>query len=53
MDVKTLSRGQDFFDMLFDIEVLDAKHLWNILAAIRACACVDSAERVKGQDLEQ
>ena len=52
MDVKTLSRGQDFFDILFDIEVLDAKHLWNILAAIRACACVDSAERVKGQDLE-
>jgi len=51
MDVKTLSRGEDFFDMSFDIEVLDAKHLWNILAAIRACACVDSAERAKGQEL--
>lgn len=51
MDVRTLSRGHDFFDMSFDVEVLDAKHLWNIVAAIRACACVDSAERAKGQDL--
>ncbi len=53
MDVKTLSRGEDFFDMSFDIEVLDAKHLWNILAAIRACACVDSADRAKGHEIEQ
>jgi GTP pyrophosphokinase/guanosine-3',5'-bis(diphosphate) 3'-pyrophosphohydrolase len=49
MDVKTLNRGADFFDMQFDVEVLDAKHLWNIVAAVRSCACVDSAERVKGQ----
>ncbi len=49
MDVKTLNRTADFFDMLFDVEVLDAKHLWNIVAAVRSCACVDSAERVKGQ----
>ncbi|MBL4597287.1 MAG: bifunctional (p)ppGpp synthetase/guanosine-3',5'-bis(diphosphate) 3'-pyrophosphohydrolase [Robiginitomaculum sp.] len=52
MDVKTLSRGEDFFDMEFDVEVLDAKHLWNIVAAIRACACVDTADRVKGQEVE-
>ncbi|PHR62497.1 MAG: bifunctional (p)ppGpp synthetase/guanosine-3',5'-bis(diphosphate) 3'-pyrophosphohydrolase [Robiginitomaculum sp.] len=52
MDVKTLSRGEDFFDMSFDVEVLDAKHMWNILAAIRSCACVDSAERAKGQGPE-
>ncbi|VAV97042.1 Guanosine-3',5'-bis(diphosphate) 3'-pyrophosphohydrolase / GTP pyrophosphokinase, (p)ppGpp synthetase II [hydrothermal vent metagenome] len=52
MDVKTLSRGGDFFDMSFDVEVLDAKHLWNVVAAIRACACVDTADRVRGIDDE-
>lgn len=50
MDVRTLSRGEDFFDMLFDVEALDAKHMANIVAAIRACACVDNAERAMGQE---
>jgi (p)ppGpp synthase/HD superfamily hydrolase len=34
--------------MLFDIEVADAKHLTNILAALRAIRSVKEAERVKG-----
>ncbi|MFS2317769.1 RelA/SpoT family protein [Maricaulis sp. D1M11] len=43
--VKTLSRTADFFDMEFDIEVFDARHLANLLAAIRMCDSVVSAER--------
>jgi hypothetical protein len=34
--------------MIFDIEVADARHLVNILAAMRASKSVKEAERVKG-----
>jgi GTP diphosphokinase / guanosine-3',5'-bis(diphosphate) 3'-diphosphatase len=33
---------------VFDIEVADARHLTNILAAIRTSKAVKEAERVKG-----
>ena len=48
INVKTLKRSPDFFDFEFDIEVEDNKRLTQIVAALRALAVVDSAERVKG-----
>ena len=36
INLRLAKRTADFFDMLFDIEVADAKHLTNILAALRA-----------------
>ena len=41
-------RTSDFFDMIFDVEVADAKHLTNILAAMRTSKAVKEVERVKG-----
>ena len=48
INVKTLKRSPDFFDFEFDIEVEDNKRLTQIVAALRALAVVDSAERVRG-----
>ncbi len=41
-------RQSDFFDVDFDIDVADAKHLTNIAAALRACPSVETVERAKG-----
>jgi GTP pyrophosphokinase/guanosine-3',5'-bis(diphosphate) 3'-pyrophosphohydrolase len=41
-------RQSDFFDVDFDVEVLDAKHLTHIAAALRACPSIETVERVKG-----
>jgi GTP pyrophosphokinase/guanosine-3',5'-bis(diphosphate) 3'-pyrophosphohydrolase len=48
INVKTLKRSADFFDFEFDIEVEDVKRLTQIVAAMRALAVVDSADRVRG-----
>ena len=48
INVKTLKRSPDFFDFEFDVEVEDSKRLTQIVAALRALAVVDSADRVKG-----
>lgn len=45
--VKTIERASDFFEMEFDVEVFDTRHLANILAAIRMCNAVVSAERMR------
>jgi GTP pyrophosphokinase/guanosine-3',5'-bis(diphosphate) 3'-pyrophosphohydrolase len=52
-DVKTLERTRDFFTMSFDIEVFDARHLLNILAALKTSDRVVSAERMRaiGEDI--
>jgi GTP pyrophosphokinase/guanosine-3',5'-bis(diphosphate) 3'-pyrophosphohydrolase len=50
--VRTRRRSQDFFDMEFDVEVFDTRHLANILAALRMCPSVVSAER-KRADIEE
>ncbi|MDW3206965.1 MAG: bifunctional (p)ppGpp synthetase/guanosine-3',5'-bis(diphosphate) 3'-pyrophosphohydrolase [Alphaproteobacteria bacterium] len=44
-NLKFTSRSADFFEMLIDIEVVDAKQLNNILAALRASKHVNSVER--------
>ncbi|HVK80351.1 MAG TPA: RelA/SpoT family protein, partial [Verrucomicrobiae bacterium] len=48
INLRLAKRTADFFDMLFDIEVADAKHLTNILAAMRTSKAVKEVERVKG-----
>jgi GTP pyrophosphokinase/guanosine-3',5'-bis(diphosphate) 3'-pyrophosphohydrolase len=48
LDVHTARRSPDFFDMIFDVEVADNRHLTNILAAMRASKAVREAERVRG-----
>ncbi|MES1159015.1 MAG: bifunctional (p)ppGpp synthetase/guanosine-3',5'-bis(diphosphate) 3'-pyrophosphohydrolase [Terricaulis silvestris] len=48
LNLKLPHRGMDFVDMVFDIEVADARHLTNILAAMRASKSVKEAERVRG-----
>ncbi len=41
-------RKIDFFEILIDIEVRDAKHLQNIIAALRMEPAVSSLDRLKG-----
>ena len=45
-------RSTDFFDMEFDVEVFDTRHLANILAALRMCPSVVSAERKRAEHEE-
>jgi GTP pyrophosphokinase/guanosine-3',5'-bis(diphosphate) 3'-pyrophosphohydrolase len=46
-NIKTLRRSPSFFDMVMDIEVHDARHLLQIIAAMRASAYVVSVRRSK------
>jgi GTP diphosphokinase / guanosine-3',5'-bis(diphosphate) 3'-diphosphatase len=48
LNVRMAHRSADFFDMVFDIEVADARHLTNILAAMRTSRAVKEVERVRG-----
>ncbi|PZO50120.1 MAG: bifunctional (p)ppGpp synthetase/guanosine-3',5'-bis(diphosphate) 3'-pyrophosphohydrolase [Alphaproteobacteria bacterium] len=48
INLRLATRTVDFFDMIFDIEVADARHLTNILAALRTSKAVKDVERVKG-----
>jgi GTP pyrophosphokinase/guanosine-3',5'-bis(diphosphate) 3'-pyrophosphohydrolase len=48
LNIRTERRQQDFFDVVFDIEVADARHLTNILAAMRTAKAVREVERVRG-----
>jgi (p)ppGpp synthase/HD superfamily hydrolase len=43
-------RSEDFFYMMFDVEVADARHLTHILAAMRASKAVKQVERVRGAE---
>ena len=46
-DVKTIERTKDFFSMGFDVEVFDARHLSNIVAALKTSDRVVSAQRAR------
>ncbi len=52
-DVKTLERTHDFFTMSFDVEVFDARHMSNIVAALKTSDRVVSVERTRevGEEL--
>ena len=40
-------RMTDYFDVDFDLEVKDARHLTNIAAALRANPAIETVERSK------
>lgn len=48
LNLKMSYRQSDFFDVDFDIEVVDARHITHIAAALRACPSVETVDRVKG-----
>jgi GTP pyrophosphokinase/guanosine-3',5'-bis(diphosphate) 3'-pyrophosphohydrolase len=48
LNLKMSHRQSDFFDVDFDVEVADARHLTHIAAALRACPAVETVDRVKG-----
>ena len=41
-------RQRDFFDVDFDLEVKDARHLTHIAAGLRANPSVETVDRAKG-----
>eukprot|EP01037_Dinobryon_pediforme_P014695 gene14695-14819_t len=41
-------RQSDFFDVDFDIDVIDARHITHIIAALRACPSVETVDRARG-----
>lgn len=47
MNLRMHHRQSDFFDVDFDIDVVDAKHLTHIIAALRACPSVETVDRIK------
>ena len=48
LNLRMHHRQADFFDVDFDIDVLDAKHLTHIAAALRACPPIETVDRAKG-----
>lgn len=48
INIRTQRRSQDFFDLVFDVEVADTRHLTNILAAMRTSKVVREVERLRG-----
>ncbi|MGE0152751.1 MAG: bifunctional (p)ppGpp synthetase/guanosine-3',5'-bis(diphosphate) 3'-pyrophosphohydrolase [Reyranellaceae bacterium] len=46
-NLKIVNRGEDFFDMLIDIEVSDVKHLSHIIAALKADKSINAVERTR------
>lgn len=46
-NLKITNRSIDFFEMLIDIEVIDLKHLLNIIAALRSSSIINSVERAR------
>jgi len=48
-NLKITNRSTDFWDMFVDVGVTDTKHLSNVVAALRATACVTSVERSRGR----
>jgi GTP pyrophosphokinase len=47
-NLKITNRTAEFFEMVLDIEVSDARHLTEIIAALRASPAVNSVERARG-----
>ncbi|MSO72199.1 MAG: bifunctional (p)ppGpp synthetase/guanosine-3',5'-bis(diphosphate) 3'-pyrophosphohydrolase [Rhodospirillaceae bacterium] len=46
-NLKISKRSKDFFEMCLDVEVRGAKHLTNIVAALRATPAIHSVERAR------
>jgi len=48
VNLKMHHRQSDFFDVDFDIDVVDVRHLTHIAAALRACPAVETVDRIRG-----
>jgi GTP pyrophosphokinase len=48
VNLKMTNRSADFFEMVIDVEVKGARHLTEIIAALRATNAVNTVERVQG-----
>lgn len=48
-NLKITNRSTDFFEMLIDIDVKDAKHLTNLIAALRATPVVNAVDRARNR----
>jgi len=48
INISISNKPMDFLDVDFDIEVLDARHITNISAALRTSPMIESVERVRG-----
>jgi GTP diphosphokinase / guanosine-3',5'-bis(diphosphate) 3'-diphosphatase len=46
-NIKVVTRSVDFFELILDVQVKGAKHLSNIITALRSLSCVHSVERAK------
>ncbi len=53
MDVRSLTRTPGFFEMYFDVEVVDAKHLSHIVTAMRACNSIVEAKRARAGNVTE
>ncbi len=49
INITTVRRSTTFFDMIFDLEVTDNRHLMQIIAALRASTYVVAAQRTMGE----
>ena len=47
-NLRMTHRRSDFFDVEFELDVADARHLTSIAAALRACQEVETVDRVRG-----
>ena len=52
LNIRLENREADFTDMILDVEVIDAKHLLNVLTGLRAAPNVLSAERRQVKPVE-
>ncbi len=48
INISISNKPMDFLDVDFDIEVLDARHITNISAALRTSPMIESVDRVRG-----
>ena len=48
VNISISNKPRDFLDVDFDIEVLDARHITNISAALRTSPMIESVDRVRG-----
>jgi GTP pyrophosphokinase/guanosine-3',5'-bis(diphosphate) 3'-pyrophosphohydrolase len=48
LNLRMHHRQADFFDVDFDLDVMDARHLTHIAAALRACPPIETVDRAKG-----
>ncbi|WP_431859586.1 RelA/SpoT family protein [Azospirillum sp.] len=48
-NLKITNRNTDFFELIIDIDVKDAKHLTNIMAALRATPVINAVDRARGR----